>query len=71
MVAYTARPANYAPEPPDDAILIASYVRAVEAAFEALGELEEFWATTDEPPVDVVEAVLVEDAIPEGNPRDW
>jgi cation transport regulator ChaC len=71
VVAYTARPENYAPEPPEDAILIASYVRAVETAFEALGELEEFRATTDEPPVDVVEAVLVEDAIPEGNPRDW
>jgi cation transport regulator ChaC len=71
VVAYTARPENYAPEPPEDAILIASYVRAVEAAFEALGELEEFRATTDEPSVEVVEAVLVEDAIPEGNPRDW
>jgi cation transport regulator ChaC len=71
VVAYTARPENYAPEPPEDAILIASYVRAVEAAFVALGELEEFRATTDEPLVDIVDAVLVEDAIPEGNPRDW
>ncbi len=71
VVAYTARPANYAPEPPDDAILIASYLRAVEAAFAKLGRLDEFWATTDRPPVEVVDAVLIEDAIPEGNPRNW
>lgn len=71
VVAYTARSENYAPEPPEDAILIASYLRAVESAFEALGELDEFWATTDRPPVEVTEAVLVEDSIPAGNPREW
>jgi cation transport regulator ChaC len=71
VVTYTARAANHAPEPPAGAILIASYVRVVEKAFEALHQLDEFWATTDRPPVEVAEAVLVEDAIPEGNPRDW
>jgi cation transport regulator ChaC len=71
VFAYTARRENFAPEPPEDAILIASYLRAVEEAFEALGELDEFRATTDEPSVDVVDAVLVKDAIPDGNPREW
>ncbi len=69
--AYTARAANYAPSAPPDAILVASYLRAVESAFAALGALDEFWATTDRPAVEIADAVLVEDAIPEGNPRNW
>ena len=53
--------------------MIRSYVVAVEAAFEELGteQLELFRATTDAPPVELVDAVLVRDSIPAGNPRDW
>lgn len=73
VVAYTARPENFAPAPPERAVVIATYVRAVEAAFDELGpgELEEFRRTTGPPPVPVVEAKLVRDQIPPGNPRAW
>jgi cation transport regulator ChaC len=71
--AYTAKPRHHAPKPPDGAVVIASYVAAVEAAFAALGEpqLELYRRTTEAPPVPVVDAVLVRDHIPEGNPRAW
>lgn len=73
VVTYSARPEHHAPEPPARAVVIAAYLRAVERAFAALGpgELELFWATTGPPPVPVVEARLVRDAIPPGNPRAW
>ena len=70
---YTARPEHHHPAPPADAIVIGSYLRTVEAAFEALGrgQLDLFRATTAAPPVEVADATLVRDRIPEGNPRDW
>ena len=73
VFAYTAKPANYAAEPPTGSVVIASYLRACEAAFEDLGpdELIRFTRTTGPVPVSVVEARLVRDAIPEGNPRTW
>jgi cation transport regulator ChaC len=73
VVAYTARPEHYAPEPPPGAVIIANYVRAVEAAFAALGdgELDAYLRTTATPPVEAVEATLVRDRIPAGNPRAW
>ena len=54
-------------------MILASYERAVEAAFESLGpgELELFRETTGPRPVEVVEAALVRDRIPPGNPREW
>ena len=73
ILAYRARPEHHHPTPPPDCVLVASYLRAVEAAFAELGpgELELFRATTEVPPVDVVEADLVLDSIPPGNPRGW
>lgn len=73
VVTYIAKAVNHAPEPPPGAVILAGYVRAVEAAFDALGEgeLDHFRETTGPPPVQVVEAVLVDDQIPPGNPRDW
>jgi hypothetical protein len=70
---YTAKPRQHAPEPPDGAVVISSYVAAVEAAFAALGDaqLALYRETTERPPVPVIDAVLVRDSIPEGNPRDW
>ena len=66
MVTFTAKPANYAETPPPGAVILASYARAVEAAFESLGpgQLELFRETTDPHPVEVVEGVLVRDQIP-------
>ena len=54
-------------------IVIATYLAAVEAAFDALGpgQLDLFRETTGPPPVEVVEATLVRDRIPPGNPRAW
>jgi hypothetical protein len=73
IFAYTARAEHHHLAPPGDAIVIANYLRTVEAAFSALGpdQLEAFRATTGPPPVDVAEATLVRDRIPEGNPRAW
>ena len=74
VVAYRGRPEHRRPSPiPDDAVIIASYLEAVEAAFAGLGpdELERFRATTERPPVDLVDAILVRDRIPAGNPRGW
>lgn len=70
---YRARPENHHPTPPPDAIVIAAYPRHVEAAFAALGrdQLARFHETTAAPPVEIVEATLVDDAIPPGNPRAW
>ena len=73
VFAYRARPANHSPAPPPGAVILAAYLRAVERAFSELGagELERFRATTSAPPVEVVEAELVRDSIPPGNPRAW
>lgn len=73
VLAFSARPENHRPAPPAGAVVIAAYLRTVETAFERLGpgQLEEFRRTTAAPPVEVVEAVLVRDEIPPGNPRDW
>lgn len=73
LFTYRAKPAHRAPEPPPDAVVIAAYLAHVERAFALLGdgELELYRATTGAPPVDVVDAVLVRDRIPPGNPRSW
>ena len=73
IVTYTAKAGHFRPEPPDDAIILATYAETVERAFEALGpgELERYRATTGPHPVERVEATLVRDEIPEGNPRAW
>jgi hypothetical protein len=71
--AYTAKPERFAPVPPPGAIVIAAYARAVEEAFAKLGEgeLDLYLATTEPAPAPVVEAVLLRDRIPPGNPRRW
>ena len=53
--------------------VIGAYVRRVERAFEELGpgQLRLYRETTGPPPVEVIEAVLVRDRIPPGNPREW
>ena len=73
VATFIAKPANFCASPPPGAVILASYARAVEAAFGALGpdQLELFRETTGSPPVEVVEGVLVRDEIPVGNPRDW
>jgi hypothetical protein len=73
IVAYVAKPEHFAPELPHGSVVLASYLRAVEGAFDELGpgELERFRSTTPPPPVEVIEPVLVKDRIPPGNPRRW
>ena len=70
---FTAKADHFAPEPPEDAVILATYALAVEEAFEALapGGLDAYRATTGPYPVERVEATLVRDEIPEGNPRRW
>ena len=73
VIAYTAKPQQHTPEAPPGAIVMAEYVRTVEAAFAALGpgQLDLYHDTTDPPPVEPSEATLVADDIPKGNPRGW
>ena len=73
IVTYTAKDFHFAPEPPEDAIILSSYASAVERGFEGLGpgELDHYLRTTGPDPVERVEATLVIDQIPEGNPRAW
>jgi hypothetical protein len=73
VYAYRARPERHHPTPPDDAIIVSTYPATIEAAFAALGpeELALYRETTAPPPVEVAEATLIADAIPEGNPRAW
>ena len=72
IVTYTAKPFHFAPEPPDDAVILETYASAVELGFSAVGkdELEHYRVTTPYP-VERVDATLVIDRIPEGNPRAW
>lgn len=73
IVSYTAKEFHFAPEPPEDAVILATYATAVEQGFDALGpgELDHYLRTTGPDPVERVEATLVIDQIPEGNPRAW
>jgi cation transport regulator ChaC len=73
IVTFVAKAVHFAPSPPEGAVILASYVRAVETAFEGLGpgERERYLATTGPYPVERVEAKLVKDEIPAGNPREW
>jgi hypothetical protein len=73
IYAFTAKEGHFAVETPPGSIIIASYVRACEAAFNELGPgtWERFLATTGEFPAPVVDVRLVADEIPEGNPRAW
>jgi hypothetical protein len=72
IVTYTAKAFHFAPEPPEDSVILTTYAEAVEAGFESLGtgELDHYLATTPYP-VDRVAATLVIDNIPDGNPRAW
>ena len=73
VYAFTAKEGHFAAETPPNAIIMATYVAACEAAFNELGpeEWETFLATTGDFPAPVIEARLVMDEIPEGNPRAW
>jgi cation transport regulator ChaC len=73
VVSYTAKREHFTAEPPQGAVAMAPYVRAIEAAFNALGEgeWELFLTTTGLPPVETIEPLLVRDEIPPGNPREW
>jgi cation transport regulator ChaC len=73
IVTYKAKHYHFKPDPPEDAVILATYARAIEEGFDALGpgELDHYLATTGPYPVERVEATLVIDKIPKGNPRAW
>jgi cation transport regulator ChaC len=73
IVTYKAKDFHFKPEPPEDAVILATYAAAVEQGFEGLGPgaLDRYLATTGPYPVERVEATLVIDRIPDGNPRAW
>ncbi len=73
VITYVARASNLAPDPPPGGVVLSAYATAVERAFDELGagQLERYRETTDPPPVEVIDGVLVRDSIPPGNPRLW
>jgi cation transport regulator ChaC len=73
VLTYRARAEHRCAEPPEGAVVVAAYLRAVDSAFDELGpgQLNLFRETTGPLQVEVVEATLVADRIPAGNPRDW
>jgi hypothetical protein len=73
VIAYTAKAERFVPEPPAGAVILRPYAETVEAAFAEHGEeaRDLYLETTGPPPVEVIDAVLVRDAIPDGNPRRW
>ncbi|HET6830333.1 MAG TPA: gamma-glutamylcyclotransferase family protein [Solirubrobacterales bacterium] len=73
VYAYAARPEHHAPVPPAGAVIIAAYEATVEDAFAGLGpaELDRYLATTSPCAAERIEADLVADLIPAGNPRRW
>lgn len=73
IITYTAKSDHFAPEPPADSVILSTYANAIEQAYDALGddELGVYRATTGPYPVERVEATLVIDHIPKGNPRAW
>jgi hypothetical protein len=73
IVTYKAKDFHFKPDPPEDAVILATYAAAVERGFELLGpaELDHYRLTTGPHPVELVEATLVIDRIPDGNPRAW
>jgi cation transport regulator ChaC len=73
VFAYVAKREHLALEPPPGAVIIRSYLAAVESAFEALGprDLERLRASIAALPAPVVDARLIRDEIPAGNPREW
>ncbi len=70
---YVAKPGNRATVPPPGAVVLAAYERTVERAFAELGEgqLDAFRRNTRTCPAERIEADLVSDEIPAGNPRAW
>jgi cation transport regulator ChaC len=70
---YVAKREHLALEPPPGAVILRSYLDAVESAFAALGEeeLEAFRRSVSPHPAPVVAARLTRDEIPPGNPRAW
>jgi cation transport regulator ChaC len=70
---YRARGEHHHPSPPGDAILIGNYIRVVESGFASLGagQLDLYRRTTRPATVEIADATLIGDRIPEGNPRDW
>lgn len=71
VYAYAAKPEHLALRAPPGAVIIRSYLEAVEEAFAALGELESLRRSISPHPAPVVEARLVRGEIPPGNPRAW
>jgi len=73
VFAYSAKPEHFAPQPPPGAVAMATYQRVLERGFNALGpsQWQLFDETTGPAPVETIEARLIEDKIPPGNPREW
>lgn len=73
VIVYAAKRKHLALDPPAGAVVLRAYVDAVEAAFETLGaeQLDAYRSLTGPPPVEVVDARLLRERIPPGNPRGW
>lgn len=73
VFAYVAKAEHHHPVPPPGSVILRAYPEAVEAAFAALGDgqLELYRETTAAQPTEPIEAELIAERIPPGNPRRW
>ena len=73
VVTYTALPNHAALAPPGGALILDTYLETVERGFRELGagQLEQFRASTGEPPVPVVSATLIRHEAPARSPVRW
>ena len=74
IVTYTAKPFHFAPEPPEDSIILAHLCRGGgDAGFKALGPGRARALPARPPPIRSTGSrpTLVIDKIPTGNPRAW
>ena len=70
---FIGKPEHVVRVPPDGSCVLKSYLAAVVAGFESLGEheIDTYHATTDDYGVEIIESELLGGSVKRGRPSDW